>query len=143
MTQPDKWKGTVQKQLDCVFARFTYVDDETQFKVADDWRTYADQLLADPKYQMHDDCDSFAGTVIDLCSRAGISKENLYRLAVTTSDAPLGSPPNHMVGAVQDASSVWIVDCENKSVYPISEMSHTADVYNRMSEPLVWRKWVR
>lgn len=118
-------------------AGFTYQADGAATPEANRWRSYADDAIAGRPWAGN--CDALGSTVLDLCTRAGIPLQDAYRLCVYASSDGSG----HFVGCCSDQiGKMWIVgDTFRDAPYPVVEMHHKPDIYNRLSEQ-VWRKGV-
>lgn len=74
--------------------RAVYVHDRVDL-----WRSFAKELLADPRYQMQGDCDDWSQTALHLAYLAGgVSKKDLIRAVVISKGATV---PDHMIGIVR------------------------------------------
>lgn len=116
--------------------RFTYVTDDVQFGVTDDWRSHADDVLAGKHWK--DDCDGLASTVLDLLARDGYDPSLMYRAVVDSTGK--GDKIDHFVGIVSDGSELFVVGDTFGPVYPIKEMRHKLVAVSRVSEGIHWQR---
>lgn len=123
-----KWDAAARK-------KFTGVDDKVQYKVTDDWRSHAAEVLAGLPWQ--DDCDGLAETTIDLLIRDGYPPEYIYRVMVA-SDLHHKDTVDHFVSVVFDGYKWYVIGDTLEPMYQFKEMQWIPLFYSKVPDGAFW-----
>lgn len=125
--------------------RAVYVHDRVDL-----WRSFAKELLADPRYQMQGDCDDWAQTALHLAYlTGGVSKKDLIRAVVISNGS---ATPDHMIGIVRldDGNYMTIGDTFGPSekfsatnLVGARVSGHTIVAVSSFADKLLWRGRLR
>lgn len=124
--------------------RLDYASDRDAVGVADDWRSHAQALLADPTARYRDDCDGSAITAAELALNAGLPADQVRIVLVDTQARGRPDMIDHMICALGPAGvDPWVIDnCHPEGPVRASQLPYTWGAGMRASEPGTWRRTV-
>lgn len=121
--------------------RLDYAPDLQTHGRADDWRSYAAELLAQPDARYRGDCDDCAITAAELAVHFGVPANAVRIVMVDTQKRGNPAASDHMVCALGAAGVASLVIDNRVTAGPIrwDMLDYTWGVGMRASEPGTWR----
>ena len=114
--------------------QYTYVSDQFQFGVQEDWRDHSAKILSGKPWQ--DDCDGFAMTVLMMMALEGFPDDKCGLAVVTVRDQG-----HAIVWYEAPTGEMFYADCNRDGVCKDEDARWNWVQFMRLNKPKQWFKY--